>query len=156
MLHHLGITWQGAALTLAAGTAFGLSACTFWYAQGLSYFSSSPSACANCHIMHEQHDGWLRSSHHAVATCNDCHVPHGFLGKWLSKASNGFWHSKHFTLDDFHEPIRIKPYNGAALQENCIHCHSTAVHDIVHLGSAGDPSNACVRCHANVGHGASR
>ncbi len=156
MLRALGVSWWGAALAAVAGLAAGLGAYTFWYAEGLSYFSSSPSACANCHIMHEQYDGWMKSSHHAAATCNDCHVPHDLVGKYMSKASNGFWHSKHFTLNDFHEPIRIKPHNGAVLQANCIHCHENAVHDIVHHGSAGDASNACVRCHANVGHGPSR
>ena len=34
----------------------------------------------------------------SAPTCNDCHVPHDFLGKYTSKASNGFWHSAHFTL----------------------------------------------------------
>ena len=156
MFSRLGISLWGTALALAAGLAVGLGGFTFLYAEGLSYFSDAPAACANCHIMNDQHDGWQRSSHHGVATCNDCHVPHDFIGKWFSKSSNGFWHSKHFTLNDFHEPIRIKPRNSAVLQANCIHCHEGVLHDVVHLGSAGDPTNACVRCHAHVGHAPTR
>lgn len=156
MLRALGVSWPGLLLVSAFGAALGLGLFTFLYGEGLSYFSNDPAACANCHIMHEQHDGWQKASHHAVATCNDCHVPHDFVGKWASKASNGFWHSKGFTLMDFHEPIRIKPHNAAVLQDNCVHCHEAVVHDIVHKGSAGDESNKCVRCHLGVGHGPHR
>jgi cytochrome c nitrite reductase small subunit len=106
--------------------------------------------------MREHHESWQKASHHAAATCNDCHVPHDFLGKWLSKAENGFWHSKGFTLQDFHEPIRIKPGNAAILQANCIGCHQDVVHEISTLGSAGAVDNSCVRCHQTVGHGPAR
>ena len=61
--------------------------------------------------MNEQFDGWQRSSHRAVAGCNDCHAPHTFLGKYATKASNGFWHSFAFTTGDFPDPIRIKDHN---------------------------------------------
>jgi cytochrome c nitrite reductase small subunit len=135
------------------GVALGLGGYTFWYGEGAAYLSNDPNACANCHIMRDQLESWQKSSHHAVATCNDCHTPHDFLGKYLSKAYNGFWHSKGFTLQDFHEPIRIKPINSAVLQANCIECHHNIVHDVTTLGSAGDVSNTCVRCHVAVGHG---
>src|SRR5262249_11202745 len=94
MLRQLGVSWSGVALTVILGITAGLGVYTFLFAQGLSYFSNDPAGCANCHIMQEQYDGWLKSSHHAAATCNDCHVPHDFVGKYMSKASNGFWHSK--------------------------------------------------------------
>ncbi|MFO0846677.1 MAG: cytochrome c nitrite reductase small subunit [Gemmataceae bacterium] len=143
-------------LCLIAGAVLGLGVYTFWYAEGGSYFSNDPRSCANCHIMNDQLESWQKSSHHGFATCNDCHTPHDFLGKWLSKARNGFWHSKGFTLQDFHEPIQISPRNAAALQENCVACHANLTHDIVTLGSAGEPGNNCVRCHASVGHGPTR
>jgi cytochrome c nitrite reductase small subunit len=38
--------------------------------------------------MNEQYEGWMKSSHRAVATCNDCHMPSNFLGKYATKASN--------------------------------------------------------------------
>jgi cytochrome c nitrite reductase small subunit len=152
----LGLSVGVLALCIVAGVLLGLGGYTFGYAEGGSYFSNDPRACVNCHVMREPHDGWQKASHHAVATCNDCHVPHDPLGKYLAKAENGFWHSKGFTLQDFHEPIRIKPKNARILQENCLGCHCDVVHEIVALGSAGDASNNCVRCHAAVGHGPPR
>src|ERR1041384_596647 len=86
------------------GVVLGLGGYTFWYGEGLSYFSNDPKNCANCHIMNDAYDSWQKASHHGAATCNDCHVPHDFFAKWFSKAQNGFWHSKGFTLQDFHEP----------------------------------------------------
>ncbi len=151
-----GVTIPGLVLSVLIGLALGLAVFTFGYGEGASYLSNDPRSCANCHIMRDEYDSWQKSSHHGAATCNDCHAPHDFLGKWLSKASNGFWHSKAFTLQDFHEPIRIKPRNAAVLQANCIDCHGTLVHDITTLGSAGEPGNNCVRCHIGVGHGPAR
>jgi cytochrome c nitrite reductase small subunit len=106
--------------------------------------------------MRAAYDGWQKASHHAVATCNDCHVPHDLVAKYLAKAENGFWHSKGFTLQDFHEPIRIKPKNAQVLQTNCIGCHGGLVAEITAHGSAGDETNNCVRCHSAVGHGPPR
>ena len=143
-------------LMILVGGVGGLGLYTFWYAEGASYFSSDPRACMNCHIMREHYDSWQRSSHHANATCNDCHVPHDLIGKYVSKAENGFWHSKGFTLQDFPEPIRIKPKNARILQENCIACHQAAVGHLVGHGEFADGSNNCVRCHVAVGHGPPR
>jgi cytochrome c nitrite reductase small subunit len=137
------------------GLFLGVGGYTFYYAEGGSYLSDDSKACANCHIMRDVYDSWQHASHHAVATCNDCHVPHGFFGKYLSKAENGFHHSLAFTLQDFHEPILIKPKNARILQTNCIHCHESVVGDITH-GSLQDEANRCVRCHASVGHGPPR
>lgn len=147
-------TWFRAWLAIAIplGAAMGLGLYTFSYAEGLSYLSNDPKHCANCHIMNEQYDGWVKGPHHNVATCNDCHVPHDFVGKYMSKASNGYHHSKGFTLQDFHEPIMIKPRNAAALQENCLHCHSDFVHDIVDGSTTADNAVSCVHCHRHVGH----
>jgi cytochrome c nitrite reductase small subunit len=140
-------------LCCLAGMLIGLGTYTFWYAEGASYFSSNPQSCVNCHIMREQYDSWQKTSHHAVATCVDCHLPHRGMAKWVAKAENGFWHSLRFTLQDFHEPIRIHDKNARVLQENCITCHRELVGDIFHHGSFADESNSCSRCHASVGHG---
>ncbi len=119
----LGLNGPALLVCALVGGVLGLGGYTFWYARGASYFSNNPQACVNCHIMREHYDSWQKSSHHAVAGCNDCHVPHDFVGKYLSKAENGFWHSKGFTLQDFPEPIRIKPRYARILQQNCIACH---------------------------------
>ena len=140
-------------IAAAIGLLFGLGGYTFHYAEGLSYFSTDPKACANCHIMQSQYDGWQKASHHGTATCVDCHLPHTFFAKYLAKASNGWHHSKGFTLQDFEEPIRIKPGNSRILQDNCLHCHEPMVHELV--ASARDDQGfvPCVHCHASVGHG---
>jgi len=145
--------WGPLLLTVATGLLLGLGAFTFQYAEGLSYFSSDPRACANCHIMRRQYDGWQKASHHTVATCVDCHLPRSLLPKLVAKASNGYHHSKGFTLQDFAEPIRIKPKNGAILQENCLRCHESMVHGLVSGARTDRDAIACVHCHATVGHG---
>jgi cytochrome c nitrite reductase small subunit len=146
----------GVALASMLGLFAGVSGYTFYYAQGLSYLSNDPRACVNCHIMREQFDGWQKSPHHAVATCNDCHTPHDFLGKYLTKAENGYHHSKGFTLQDFHEPIMIKPRNSAVLQANCVACHREIVSEInTHAGQPREMLD-CVHCHRDVGHGPTR
>lgn len=126
---------------------------TFFYAHGLSYLSNDPKACVNCHIMREQYDGWQKASHHAVATCNDCHVPADLVGKYTTKALNGYHHSKGFTFQDFAEPIRIKPGNAAVLNRNCLRCHGEFVREITAHRVVQDEELYCVRCHASVGHG---
>ncbi len=142
-------------LSMGVGVLLGLAGYTFQYAEGTAYLSNDPKACANCHIMRDQYDGWQKGSHHAVATCNDCHTPHALVPKYLSKMENGFWHSKGFTLQDFHEPIQIKPRNAAILQENCVGCHAELVSGLT--THSDDPQQAadCVNCHADVGHGPS-
>jgi len=140
-------------LALLLGMLAGVGGYTFKYAEGLSYFSSNPEACVNCHIMRPQYDSWQKSSHHTAAVCVDCHLPTDFLGKYLAKANNGYHHSKGFTFQDFHEPILIKPVNSQILQDNCLRCHGDLVHELV-AGATTDPDSIrCVHCHQSVGHG---
>ncbi len=141
------------AIAIPLGAALGLGLFTFSYAEGLAYLSNDPNACANCHIMNEQYDGWLKGSHHAVATCNDCHVPVDFVGKYMTKASNGYHHSKGFTLQDFHEPIMIKPHNAQIVQGNCLRCHGDLVHEILAGSKTAEDAVRCIHCHQGVGHG---
>ena len=149
------VVWKIAllpALTFAAfGVLVGLGLVTFDYAEGLSYLSTDPAACANCHIMQSQYDSWQKASHHTSATCTDCHLPVGFFEKYLAKAENGWHHSKGFTLQDFDEPIFIKEKNADILHENCLRCHGDLVHDQAVVYTEGAPR--CVRCHVAVGHG---
>lgn len=147
------IRWLSVAAAVLVGAVVGMGLYTFEYAEGLSYFSTDPAACANCHIMQPQYDGWQKSSHHTVATCVDCHLPHDFIPKYIAKAENGYYHSKGFTFQDFREPIVIKEKNRRLLQDNCLECHGDLVHDMV-PGSTSDPDFVqCVHCHWTVGHG---
>ena len=115
------------------GALAGLGAYTFRYGEGLSYFSTDPRACKNCHVMNELYASWSRGPHHAAARCVDCHLPHEFFAKYLAKADNGYRHSKGFTFMDFHEPI---------------------IHDIVRGSTTRGDAVKCVHCHRGAGHGA--
>jgi cytochrome c nitrite reductase small subunit len=151
-----GLSVPALVLCALVGVVLGTGTFTVRYAEGFSYLSNDPKACVNCHIMRDQYDGWQKASHHAVATCNDCHVPHETVPKYLVKAENGFWHSKGFTLQDFPEPIRLRPVSLKILQTNCVHCHHDLVNDILGHGSTGSETTDCVHCHAAVGHGPQR
>ncbi|MFO0554439.1 MAG: cytochrome c nitrite reductase small subunit [Polyangiaceae bacterium] len=140
----------GLALALTVGVTAGIGGYTFSYAKGLSYFSTNPTACANCHIMRTQLAGWQGSSHHTVAVCVDCHLPHDFVPKYLAKAENGWRHSKEFTAQTFAEPIRLKPESRRILQANCERCHAEMISELA-AHSSGAPD--CLHCHATAGHG---
>jgi cytochrome c nitrite reductase small subunit len=133
------------------GIAAGLGGYTFVYARGASYLTDDPAACANCHVMREQYDGWVKSSHRSVAVCNDCHTPHAFLAKYYTKALNGYHHSLAFTSGDFHEPIQIKARNLEVTEWACRGCHADIVQAIDHPGETLEPIS-CIRCHESVGH----
>lgn len=141
------------ALAVMLGFGLGVGGFTFHYAEGASYLSTDPRACVNCHIMRPQYDAWQKGSHHAVATCADCHIPATGIAKWISKASNGFYHSKGFTLQDFPEPIRIARGNPVILQDNCLRCHADLLHDQVAGSTSDRDAIQCVHCHRDVGHG---
>lgn len=138
-----------ALVAILFGLLIGLGGMTFSYAKGLSYLSTDPKACVNCHIMRPQYDAWQKSSHHAVAGCVDCHLPATFPAKYLAKARNGWFHSKAFTTQNFPEPIRITPPNARILQANCLRCHDALLHD----ATATMRAPTCVHCHVDVGHG---
>jgi len=144
--------WVWLVLAGLFGGIVGLGGFTVNYAQGLSYLTDDPKACANCHIMREYYDGWNRGSHKHVAACNDCHAPHdNLLHKYAIKGINGFRHSFAFTTGNFSEPIRITPLNRDVTQHACLTCHADMTVAISHRD---DPNPTdCLRCHAGVGHG---
>ncbi|HEX8127895.1 MAG TPA: cytochrome c nitrite reductase small subunit [Pyrinomonadaceae bacterium] len=144
-------TLQGIAVGIALGAAIGIGGYTFIYAKGYSYLTNDPGACANCHIMREQYDGWVKSSHRAVAVCNDCHTPPGTFGKYMTKASNGFWHSFYFTLGGYPDPIQITRRNRKITEQACRKCHAEIV-EAIEGPHKGTPELSCVRCHSTVGH----
>jgi cytochrome c nitrite reductase small subunit len=140
-------------LAIAIGIAAGIGAYTFVYARGASYMTNDPNACVNCHVMREQFNGWVTSSHRSVAVCNDCHAPHTFIGKYVTKAVNGFWHSFAFTTGRFPDNIQITPRNHRVTESACRSCHDDIVHAIDVSGRPDGEAISCVRCHGSVGHG---
>ena len=147
-------TWLAVAAAGVVGLALGLGGFTFHYGQGTAYLSEDPAACINCHIMQDQYDSWMKSSHGAFTTCNSCHLPEGAVMKWVSKADNGFFHSWAFTFRNHPDPIQIKPRNARIVEANCTDCHS----DFIHEMRLSDREGAvrCVHCHKDVGHAAWR
>jgi len=150
-----GVSFLAVLAAICGGMFAGMTVFTFGYGEGISYFSNDPRSCTNCHIMDSYFDSWVKSSHQAVASCVDCHLPHDFVGKYVSKADNGFFHSWAFTFQDFHEPIQIKPRNQRIVQLNCVSCHSNFVHELLPTTVRGE-SVSCTHCHTNVGHAANR
>ena len=158
---------------LAIGLAAGVGLFTFGYAKGASYLTNDPAACANCHIMSEHFAAWQKGSHKS-ATCNDCHTPHNFVGKYMTKAQNGFWHSFYFTTGRYPDPLRITERNRRVTEEACRYCHgpiveaiepsvaSTTAPRVAHGGLLAqatgsgaaheDAEVSCIRCHRYVGH----
>jgi cytochrome c nitrite reductase small subunit len=115
--------------------------------------TDNPAACANCHIMRDQYDGWTKSSHRSVAVCNDCHTPAGFFGKYSTKARNGFWHSYYFTTGRFKEPIEITARSREIAEQACRKCHQEITTAIdAHAEQKGGEQISCIRCHKSVGH----
>ncbi|GJQ21435.1 MAG: cytochrome c nitrite reductase small subunit [Bacteroidia bacterium] len=141
---------MGGLVGAAIGLAIGVGAYTFVYARGASYLTDDPAACANCHVMNDHYNAWVKSSHAAVAVCNDCHTPAGFVSKYAVKASNGFWHSYAFTTGDFPFPLRIKPHNLKVANDACRKCHADITLAMGHAAES-DPV-ACTACHQSVGH----
>ena len=148
------------------GLTIGLGAFTFGYARGYSYLTNDPAACANCHVMSEHFAAWTKSSHRAVATCNSCHTPHDLVGKYVTKAENGFWHSFYFTTGRYPDPLRITPRNRRVTEAACRDCHAdivSAMDQPAHAAQEGGDHAAerpdteeqrasCIRCHRYVGH----
>lgn len=140
------------ALGLALGVALGLGIFTFVYARGYSYLTNDPAACANCHVMQEYYSAWVKGPHHAVATCNDCHTPHDLVGKYATKAANGFSHSLAFTVGPIPDAIVIKERSEKVVEGTCRSCHGSLTEVIT--GEHSQQDIPCLKCHADVGHSA--
>src|ERR1041384_4310809 len=84
------LLWTSVAAAALTGAFAASGAYTFVFANGIDYLSNDPAACANCHVMRAQLDGWSRSSHHAAAVCNDCHLPQASpAGKLVGTGRHG-------------------------------------------------------------------
>jgi hypothetical protein len=68
------------------GVVLGIGLFTFRYAEGVSYFSTDPKACANCHIMNDQYASWAKGPHHNRATCVECAQKAGVAADKLAPA----------------------------------------------------------------------
>ncbi|MFH1010083.1 MAG: cytochrome c nitrite reductase small subunit [bacterium] len=135
-------------LAIAVGALIGIGGFTFWYARGYSYLSDDPKACVNCHIMRDNFDSWIVSSHRTV-TCNDCHTAHDVFGKYLTKLRNGVHHSVAFTFREVQVP-RTTQTSLDIIQKNCLRCHEPMVGMLFQAQEL--KTMRCTQCHLTGGH----
>ncbi len=129
--------------------------------KALSYLSSDPKACINCHVMNTQFATWQHSAHRGKATCVDCHLPHeSFLDKYMAKAKDGWNHSVAFTFNTYEPNIQISEDGAERVQANCISCHAQLANTVVSNQSRYHDFNGvplqdrkCWECHREVPHG---
>ncbi len=130
----------------------------------LSYLSSDPKVCINCHTMNTHYATWQHSSHREKATCVDCHLPRdSFANKWIAKAKDGLNHSLAMTLGSYGSNLRITDDAARRIQDNCISCHREAVSqmlatsELYHTPEADvQMGRQCWDCHREVPHGTTR
>jgi cytochrome c nitrite reductase small subunit len=149
-----GATLLYFAVSILLGATAGVGTFTFGYAQGGAYFTNDPAACANCHVMREHLDAWVKSPHGRISGCNECHSPHDLLGKYFCKGRNGLFHSWAFTTGRFPDEIQMHDYNRGVVEANCRRCHTDITHQIDPLPTASGQTQpmSCLHCHATVGH----
>lgn len=130
----------------------------------LSYLSSDPKVCINCHTMNIHYATWQHSSHREKATCVDCHLPRdSFVDKMLAKARDGYHHSLAMTLGDYGTNLRISQDAARRIQSNCISCHQEIVSQMLanselyaHPDDAVPMGRQCWDCHRGLPHGLTR
>ena len=134
------------------GSLIGVGVFTLIYGKAYSYLGSDPKTCTNCHVMNKQYDGWVKGSHHNVATCNDCHTPHdSIVHKYWVKADDGVRHGFKFATNTYPENIQIRDTNLRIANEACLHCHADFTSQI-HESLPHNEQLSCIHCHRDVGH----
>jgi cytochrome c nitrite reductase small subunit len=131
----------------------------------LSYLSSDPKVCVNCHTMTTHYASWQHSSHRNRATCVDCHLPRDtFVNKMLAKSRDGYRHSVAMTLASYGSNLRISSDAAKRIQDNCISCHREVVSQMLDNSakyskvkdSSVQMGRRCWECHRGLPHGMMR
>jgi len=141
--------WQ-VAICVCVGLAVGVAVVVGRAGNAMSYLSSAPETCINCHVMSDAYASWRRGSHANAATCVDCHIPHNNpVAKLAFKAADGMKHSYVFTAGA--EPQVLRLSNGAkpVVQANCLRCHADK---FVMIRLADSRQRHCWDCHHTM-HG---
>lgn len=133
--------------------------------QALSYLSSDPQVCINCHPMNIHYDTWQHSSHRDKAICVDCHLPRdSFINKMIAKARDGYNHSVAMTFKTYGYNLRVSDDAARRIQENCISCHSEVISEMMANSALYDKvadssvqmGRRCWECHRETPHGRMR
>lgn len=146
---------------LSVVVAVGLFAYVVKASNMISYLSSDPKVCINCHTMNTHYATWQHSSHRNRATCVECHLPRdSFINKMVAKTRDGFKHSVAMTFHTYGLNIRATENAADRIQANCIMCHQQMVSQIetnsaLYQASDSDPviARRCWECHRDVPHG---
>lgn len=158
----------GSVLKLSSFLAFGIAVVFFAYlvnaSKALSYLSTDPKACINCHVMNVQYATWQHSSHAQRATCVECHLPTDTtVNKYKAKAKDGWNHSVAFTLDSYGQVLEISEDGANRVQANCMSCHARLTKTLIdnrdkYHDFTGTPvvDRKCWECHRDVPHGMAR
>lgn len=145
----------------AVGAAVGMGVHLTEESKAISYLSSDPIECVNCHVMDSYYASWRNSSHAERATCVDCHLPAtDVVDKYISKARDGWNHSVAFTLNTYGRRMLISDDGARRVQENCIRCHPSQSTTLAkgpdaHYDFGGESlgTRKCWDCHRLVPHG---
>ena len=133
--------------------------------KALSYLSSDPKVCINCHPMTTHYETWQHSSHRTRATCVDCHLPRdSFFNKMLAKSKDGYRHSMAMTFKTYGPNLRITDDAARRIQDNCIACHQEVVSQMQANSALYDKESdktvqmgrRCWECHRGLPHGTMR
>ncbi|HEX6270653.1 MAG TPA: cytochrome c nitrite reductase small subunit [Anaerolineales bacterium] len=117
-----------------------------------AYAGNAPETCNNCHVMDAQYENWGHGPHEDWAKCTDCHLPHDNpLIYYIEKGRQGIKDTYAFTTGNIPIAIRANNETKQIVQANCIHCHQTAVEEIMVGPQPFD--RYCWDCHRSVAHG---
>jgi len=144
--------------TLSVVVLVGLFAYVVKASNMMSYLSSDPKVCINCHTMNTVYATWQHSSHRNRATCVECHLPRdSFSNKMIAKSRDGFNHSVAMTLRSYGLNIRATENAAERIQTNCIMCHQQIISQMAINSSLYDSTTVidkrCWDCHRDVPHG---
>jgi nitrate/TMAO reductase-like tetraheme cytochrome c subunit len=137
--------------------------------------TSTPSFCANCHVMQEPKDLWEKSTH-ANVNCVACHVEPGFLKQLEHKVlSYKEIYTQFFQGAEMAADVKL-PTNASCLQCHnidrvvstggdikiphrqhvemqglkCADCHFNVVHTRNGIPGGAPPMDVCYMCHDGV------
>lgn len=108
--------------------------------------SESPTFCASCHVMEEQHTAWSHAGAHRRIRCVDCHLPNGnHLVHYVWKSIDGMKDVISFNTGMVPERITLSSHGAKVVQSNCIRCHEETVFQM-------DTTRQCWGCHRQLRH----
>lgn len=102
--------------------------------------------CNRCHVMNDNYDSWLHSSHQlAVESCGGCHLPESLSSKLIYKTKVGL-HDMYVNVTGPPDVLEATADTKRIVKDNCRRCHSVMVSRINLDG------RYCVDCHRHVVH----